>query len=272
MELDHIARPPTLFDFAPRAIEQNIIRRICDLHCGGLMSFLMPKPHHPGQFHCIGTGFYVVWPEDSGVVRIATAAHVLDEFDFVAGRVTVGELRIALGDVGQRNRHAYLDTVVWAIPTGCFVRRGVTSINGFPLCSPEDGNARFIPTDSFLIMGYPASKNKALDFRGGKEPGRHILAMGLHTCHISSEPGILRLHYTGKVIAEAWARDRANALHLQGMSGSPCLRIVIDRKTKQMGVVLAGVFTEWQKTAQTLSMAWFGDPWLPPPGVDAPCL
>jgi|GEM_PF-2618245 len=260
-----IPTPPsvTLFDFVPDAIKKNTIRDLADLNRSALASLLMPKPHHPGQFHSVGTGFYVVWPDNPDIVRLVTAAHVLEEFDFDVGHVTIGGLRIALSDVGQRNLDLQRDIAVWSIPASCFLNYRITDVEGFPLWHPGTAQDKFIRTDSFLIAGYPASRNKVLDFRQGREPNRQILAMALHTPPVLVDPGILRFSYSGEVVTESWG-PKIQTPRLQGMSGSPCLRIVVDRVTRSIGLVLSGVFTERDKNENTLSIGWFGDPWQVP--------
>lgn len=191
----------TLFDLAPHAMEQNVILGLSNLHMDCLSTFLMPKPHHPGQFESLGTVFFVYWPETPDIVRLVTAA------------------------LAKTN---------------------------------------LIRTQSFMIMGYPASKNKALDFRYGKEPSRNVTAMAIHVPPILSEQGVLQFAYSGKGVNEAWAGGSRTSPCLKGMSGSPCLRIISDRATGKIGVVLAGVFTEWDKSGHYLSVGWFGDPWLVP--------
>lgn len=254
----------TLFDLAPHAVEQNVILGLSNLHMDCLSSFLMPKPHHSGQFESRGTGFYVVWPETPGLVQLVTAAHVLESFDFEIGRITVGNLRIALGNVGQRNIHEGRDTVIWSIPSHHFIRHGIVDVAGLPLWAPDLAQANFIPTQSFMIMGYPASKNKVLDFRDSKEPDRKITAMAIHVPPVLSEQGVMRFAYSGHGTTESWAGGSRLSPSLKGMSGSPCLRIVSDRATGKLGVVLAGVFTERDKIAHQLSAGWLGDPWLVP--------
>jgi hypothetical protein len=255
---------PTLLDFAPNAVHQNVVRDLANLHLGCLASFLTPKPHYPGQYHSLGTGFYVVWPENPDIVRLVTAVHVLEGFDFKHGRITIGGRCIALGDVGHRNLDINRDVVVWSIPSRHFIHYGITIVAGFPLWLPDAAQATYIPTQSFVIMGYPASKNKALDFRDGKEPDRQITAMAIHASPRLSNEGILHLAYSGKGITESWVGMTTTSPHLKGMSGSPFLRIVFERDTDRLGMVLAGVFTERDKLKQQLSAGWFGDPWLVP--------
>jgi len=254
----------TLFDLAPHAMEQNVILGLSNLHMDCLSTFLMPKPHHPGQFESLGTGFFVYWPETPDIVRLVTAAHVIENFDFEYGRITVGNMRIALGNVGQKNPDKIRDTLVWSIPSSHFIRRNITNVPTLPFWEPDLAKTNLIPTQSFMIMGYPASKNKALDFRYGKEPSRNVTAMAIHVPPMLSEQGVLQFAYSGKGVNEAWAGGSRTSPYLKGMSGSPCLRIISDRATGKIGVVLAGVFTEWDKSGHYLSVGWFGDPWLVP--------
>lgn len=195
----------------------------------------------------------------SDAAWIVTADHVLDGSDFVTGSISVRGRVFRLGDIGNRDRNPSRDVAVWSIPAVALMRYGISDLMSLPLRPPRQASALFLPVSSFFILGCPASKNKLLDFRNGKVPHRKITALALHA-PAPATAGQLRFFYSGEHLAEAWASDR-DKFGLKGMSGSPCLRIISDRKHGHLSVALAGVFTAWHKEQQRLSVAEFFDPW-----------
>lgn len=259
------AHPETIFDVVSNPISSNLVQRIANLHLECLVTFLNPKPHHAGQYQAIGTGFFVVWPEDNLFLRIVTAAHVLDVFDFANGRITIGKVSLVPGDVGQKNFDRNLDIATWAISASHLGSAGIKNVPGLRLYPSEIAKECFVPTNSFVVMGYPASKNKVVDFRRGNEPDRHIAAVAFHGLAKPYEAGAICFNYTREAVPEAWASDHTTPVHLSGMSGSPCLRFVVARGSDGVGLVPSGVLIEWDKTRQLVTSSWFGDPWLPAP-------
>ena len=250
----------TLFDLIPNAIEENIVRDLVNLHIECLVSFLVPLEHHEGKYRLLGSGFFVYSPDPSEAV-IMSARHVLEEFDYKNGRITIGTTVITPGDVGMQSLSPDVDLASWRIPADLLISSGITEVPTLPFWIPENADEIFEPLDSFVIAGYPGSKNSHLDFREGNAPDRAIVGMALHGSSYEQALGIRKFHYKGKVKAESWRSDMTTAPRLNGMSGSPCFRIVIHRTSGHIGIILAGVFYAWDKRKSHLFAAVYGDPW-----------
>jgi hypothetical protein len=250
----------SLFHHLPHAIEQNAVRSILELHQDCLVTFLMPKPNHPGKDAAVGTGFFVL-SGDPSVVSLFTAKHVFDDFDTKTGRITVGTVVVKLGNVGQLHLADRVDFAHWMIPAHELVARGVEGIHTLPLLEAEDAKRHFEPTSSFVVIGYPGSKNASIDYRPARSAERAILGLALHESTFDHRTGIRHFPFTGKTVPEAWRPDMVNKPSLKGVSGSPCLRVVIERSSGRIGALLAGVFYAWNKQDREIKVLSMGDPW-----------
>lgn len=250
----------TLLEIVPNAIEESVVRQIGDLHKDCLVSFLMPQPHHEGKYCSIGTGFLIFSP-DPTLAIVTTARHVLEEFNFDHGRITIGTRLLSIGNVGLRLLDPKVDLAQWEIPSNVLFKHGLTGLQVLPVLAPEQHPSNFEPMDSFVLLGYPGSKNAKLDFRNGRSPERHILGLALHQSVLSTVSNAREFQYNGKGIPEAWRSEVTTPPPLDGMSGCPCLRLVYDHTKKTITAILAGVFSSWQRQAHKLSVVPFGDPW-----------
>lgn len=250
----------TLFDYIPTAIDDNIVQKIANLHIDCLVSFLVPREHHKGKYSLVGTGFFI-YSSDSTIAIIMTARHVLEHFDFHNGRITIDTVVVDNCDIGIRHLNTHADLAKWEIPSNFLIEKGMDLISTLPTLNETQANQIFEPMDSFILLGYPSSRNAKLDFRDGKKPDRQILGLALHQSSLDPTLGIRIFQYNGKGRAEAWRSDMTNPTTLNGMSGSPCLRIVIERSTGKIGVLLAGVFYSWNKQTHALKVVSFSDPW-----------
>jgi hypothetical protein len=129
------------------------------------------------------------------------------------------------------------------------------------LLDEEDARQRFEPTSSFVVIGYPGSKNAEIDYRPGRSTERALLGLAMHESTFNPETGIRHFPFTGKTIPEAWRPDITKAPSLKGVSGSPCLRVVIERSSGRIGALLSGVFYAWNKQDRELKVVSMGDPW-----------
>jgi hypothetical protein len=261
----------TLLDLHPTALDQNLARSLSELHKDCLASFLLPKEHHEGRERLLGTGFFVATP-DATLARLYTARHVLEEFDHTHGRITVDTTGVKLGDIGLRSLHPTLDLARWDIPSNALIEQGITHVPGLPIFPREMARDAFEPTDSFMLLGYPGSKNASLDFREGQRPDRAILALALHGSVLDAQTGVRTFEYRGKATPEKWNPAVTNPPPLARMTGSPCLRFVHERKSGRLAVVLAGVFYAWSSRRHELSVAAIGDPWMDLPNDDPEAL
>lgn len=251
---------PTLLDLFPNAIEQDFVKTVTDLYRDSLVTFLMPREHYAGQYQAIGTGFFLFSP-DPTYGLLMTARHVLEGFDFAVGKVTIGTRVLFLGDIGLRRLDPHLDMAQWQIPANCLIEEGIEGIHTLPISIAYESREVFKPMDSFVLLGYPCSRNKGLDFRNGRKPDREIFGLALHGSKVNISTRIREFEYNGRGTPEAWNKLTTTPPFLRGMSGAPCLRFVLHRETSSIGVVLAGVFFAWNSQNHKLSVASVGDPW-----------
>lgn len=251
----------TLLEVMPSAIKANVARNIAEIHKNCLVSFLMPRENHKGKFESIGTGFFIFSP-DMSVALLMTARHVLEQFNLSLGKITIDEKLFEIGDVGIRRMDPNADLAQWEIPADELIAKGVLGIPTLPTFTASEATLLFHPLDSFILLGYPCSKNAKLDFRNGQKPDREIFALAMHGSEFNVANRIRQFRYAGKGQPESWRPEISTPPALDGMSGSPCLRIVLDRDKKNIAVVLAGVFFSWSRQSKRLSVASFADPWI----------
>jgi len=244
----------------PNAIEKNIVRQIGDLHKDCLVTFLVPQPHHEGKYSSIGTGFFIFSPDPTLAV-LMTAKHVLEKFDFELGKITIGTRVFSVGDIGLRRLDPNADLGQWELPSDMLLENGLAGLQVLPLLTQEEAASNFEPMDSFVLLGYPGSRNSKLDFRNGRAPERHILGLALHDSVSNTESKTREFQYDGKGIPEAWRSEVTIPPPLDGMSGCPCLRLVYALPTRSITAILAGVFCSWKRQTHKLSVVPFGDPW-----------
>lgn len=250
----------SLLEHFPNAIEQNTIRNILEIHKNCLVSFLMPKPYHEGKDCSVGSGFFVL-SDDPSKVTVLTAKHVFDDFNVETGRITVDTHGFRLGKVGMIETARDVDFAQWTIPASELIRRGLHSVPALPILSATDAMQRFEPMSSFVVMGYPSSQNGSIDYRPGKNPDRSLIGLALHESTFDPQTGIRYFPFTGKTVPEAWRSDMTSTPSLRGISGSPCLRLVIERTSGRLSALLAGVFYAWNKQEQKIKVVSLGDPW-----------
>ncbi len=250
----------TLLDHFPQASEQNIVRSLVENHQDCLATFLMPRPHHNGKESAVGTGFFVS-SRDRGIVRLITARHVFDEFKREVGSITVGTRAIKTGAVGLLKMYSNVDLAIWDIPSGVFFEFGIGEIGTMPLFDGITAREFFDPTSSFVIMGYPGSKNSEIDYRPGRSAERKIMGLALHEPWYSPEAGVRRFPYSGKTLPEAWSAEQIAAPSLKGVSGAPCMRVVIHKLSGKLSLICVGVFYDMNKRSGEISIVVIADPW-----------
>ncbi|AXV82216.1 hypothetical protein CJO92_12120 [Ralstonia solanacearum] len=249
----------------PTAMEENIVKTAADIHKDALVSFLVKRPNYDRRRSLVGSGFLATSTEPD-YVHLYTAAHVIEDYQAAGyGWITIGTQMIELQDVGVREIGKTRDVALWRIPAKYLYLHGIDYIPTFPLYKSDALTNLFIPTCSFMICGYPGSKNKSIDMREGGDRERMLFGLGLHGYEYDVETKELCFHYMGKGQPESWADRQLGAPALGGMSGSPCARFVVHREEKRLGIVVAGVFTRW-KGQRELRAEAFPMPWLSKPG------
>lgn len=255
---------PSLFDVLPTAMEENIVKTATDIHKDALVSFLVKRPNYDRRRSIVGSGFLATSP-DPHYVYLYTAAHVIKDYQTAGyGWITVGTQMIELQDIGVREIDKTRDIALWKIPAKYFYDHGIDYLPTFPLYKGEVLTNLYIPTCSFMICGYPGSKNKSIDMREGGDRERVLFGLGLHGYEYDTETKELCFHYMGEGKPENWANPQFGAPALEGMSGSPCARFVVHREQKRLGIVVAGVFTRWKEKRELRAEA-FPMPWLSKP-------
>lgn len=251
---------PTLLDVLPDAVERNSVREATDLHKDALVSFIIKKPHHSHHVASIGSGFFG-YSNDPTQAMLFTAKHVLKEFEqFGFGWVTIGSKMIPIGDIGTRLLDPNMDLAIWYIPSDYILQFSIPGLGTLPLMSSLELEERFKPTCSFALIGYPGTKNNSLDMREDGDRGRKIFGLALHGYTYDSTTNELCFPYAGKGDPEQWAKHLTIPPKLDGMSGCPCFRFVINQDLSRLQVVVAGVFSRkngpHEIRAVRLSDAW----------------
>lgn len=253
---------PSLFHYIPDAIEKNLFKQVIDSHLDVLVSFVVERPYFHQRRCVIGTGFFT-HSSDPTLVRILTAAHVLDEFEKAGfGWITAGNQMIELRNIKRTQTQSTVDIATIEIDAAYFIANGLMGVTTLPLYTPEVLNALFFPTCSFGIFGYPHTKNRDIDMRDGGNRERNIGGIALHGYAMDNSTGELCFEYSGRSIPERWASRMTTSPAMDGMSGSPCIRFVIAKEQKRPGIVVAGVFTRWVQRKELRAVA-LSSPWLP---------
>ena len=258
---------PTLYHVLPDAVERNIIRDFAQDHRDALVSFLVNKPNHPGKLELIGSGFFI-YTHDLTAAKLITAANVIREFKGRGwGWITVGERLFKVEGVDTDGTISYastLDLAIWEIPSNFFFDQDPDFIELKALLNNSHDLARdgFKPLSSFMIFGYPASKNSNLDFRQGKKPDRALFAMALHQSSYDKQTNELCFPFNGTGTPEAWVPKNRGVPHPRGMSGSPCVRFVVHHETGRIGFEVAGVFTRWTNNNKEIRAVALPSAWL----------
>jgi hypothetical protein len=251
---------PTLLEVLPDAIERNSVQEALDLHKDALVSFILKKPHHSHHVVSIGSGFFA-YSSDPTQALLVTAKHVLEYFEQHGfGWVTIGSKMIPIGNIGTRLLDPNQDFAFWYIPSDYILQFTIPGLGTLPMFSSLAIEENFDPTCSFALFGYPGTKNKSLDIRENGDRERKIFGLALHGYNYDSTTNELCFPYSGKGVPEQWAKHLTNPPDLDGMSGCPCFRFVINRDLNRLAVVVAGVFSRkngpHEIRAVMLSDAW----------------
>lgn len=254
---------PSLFDYYPQAIEGNAVKNVTDLHGDVVIAFLTDRPNYKGRLQIIGSGF-LVFSSDPNIVCVVTAAHVRDDFIREEKRyLAIAGQIVMIGDIGRWSIFQKSDITFWEIHSTHFVRCGITDLPTLPLLNAEIARKEYSPTSSFVIFGYPGTRNDSIDIRPGRNANKCLYGMALHRYEYSVESNELFFNYSErKVTAEKWAPPLTTAPHLKAMSGSPCMRIIVSKSLKRLSLCLSGVFTHWKKSEHKLRAYQLGDPWF----------
>lgn len=252
---------PTLIELLPNAIEQNSVREALDLHKEALVSFIVKKPHYSYQVASIGSGFFVN-SKDPTHVLLVTAKHVFEDFEkYGFGWVTIGSKMIPIDKtIGTQQLHPKWDLAYWYIPSNHFLQFSISGLFTLPILNSLAMEENFDPTCSFALYGYPGTKNNSLDMRKDGDRERKLFGLALHGYTYDSTTNELCFSYYGKGTPENWSSNLTNPPSLDGMSGCPCFRFVINRDLRRLMVVVAGVFSRrhgyHEIRAAILSDAW----------------
>lgn len=213
------------------------------MHKDALVSFVIKKRHHSHHRIAIGSGFFVASNDQASVILV-TAKHVIEDFESAGfGWITVGEKMMPIENIGKRILSADLDIAFWHIPSEHFLEYSIQGIVTLPLFESSLIEKKFSPTCSFALFGYPASKNSSLDMRVDGNRERRLIGLALHGYKYDATTKELCFSYSGKGTPELWAKHITNPPKLDGMSGSPCVRFVVDKSLRRLLVVVSGVFS-----------------------------
>lgn len=234
----------------PSTIDDSHATQLANKYERALISFFALKENSTREFSLIGSGFLILLPNASGVA-IMTASHVITELmkvDF-RGMIIDGE-KYLLEKVNVLH-NTEQDYALLELPAALFG-------SGKPLpyfnltYRPE-----LTPLSSFMITGYPRTKNQ---FHVDREPkGLHRLNLIFHTFGFDLESEDIYFHYNDKkgkkgtqFTPEKLSIDN-NIPLLEGMSGGIISQIMINIENDSLSLRPVGIFKEYQRKRKLLA-------------------
>jgi hypothetical protein len=226
----------SLLEHIPNLVADNYCKEISDRWRECLVSFHAQRPHHDNYIDTIGTGAVIAM---GAATLIATARHVLDDYQRIGGGGVIIGSRDTVSLNGMKVAgHPNQDVVLIEVPWAALHAAEATTLRAIPT-SELPGS---IPTSSFVIFGYPSSKN-VLDARAPRD--RSIFGIMLHGYEVDYASREIRFHYTKKIaIKEPWT-PMNDPPALRGMSGSPIMQVSVHGTSLALRCV--GVFHRWRE-------------------------
>lgn len=237
----------SLLELHPNIIGDNYCREVAKHWQECLVSFHARRPHHDNYIETIGTGFLVAMGDET---FIATARHTLDNYQSADGIGVIigGGISVSLNGMRIAG-HPTLDVAMIEVPQDALLKAGIRSVRAMPAMRPSDST----PTASFVIFGYPSSKN-VLDMRTTRPIG--IMGIMLHGYEADLASTEIRFSYRAKdAVSEPW-NPVTNPPALKGMSGSPVAQVFIRNDTSALTLRCVGVFNSWRSKKSLVAYAF----------------
>jgi len=225
-----------LFHFYPDAAVDSFGNILAKTWEKCLVSFHAKKQYHDNQILTIGSGFIV---RASDQVAIVTASRVITDYNRGNGvSMRIGQEYASL-DGAKIMQNASQDIAFIKIPEAL----AGTSI--WPLVMGKRDDA--ILTSSFMIFGYPETKNR-IDIRS-KGTAFSALNIMVHSFEYEKTSGDLLFPYNPKA-AYIGAGSALNAsVSLRGLSGAPVAQLLVVPDNGNIVLRPVGVFEEWRQRA-----------------------
>jgi hypothetical protein len=200
---------------------------------GCLLAFHEKKEFSMHEVLTIGTGFFA---DFHGLPFVVTAAHVARQYNRGFG---VGVTNQRVGALLLDGKPMWVEDRqdIAMVPAEWVAQKG--KISAFPTLIRKDQ----IPTSSFMIFGFPSTKNNIHIKRNSDRTVFNILLNGF-AC--DKNTGDLLFEYDPKNNFFEPGSSLSGAPSLQGLSGSPIAQVLISEKG-QISLRAVGVFKEYKK-------------------------
>jgi Trypsin-like peptidase domain len=226
-----------------------VIDNVVEKWMGIVVPFFTNDPHSLHKLIGIGSGFLVEYEKK---IFLITAHHVLK--DIPDGKIVTANINgkgVCINDLPFVKSDTD-DLAVALIQNDWAATQGIKSL--FPLLL-ADKASDFVKSNFFILLGYPASKNKLNS--NTNDTDRRLIG---YSSQQKIEVPISKTHIN-KPIAfsfnKKFATDtneiKINAGSFSGNSGGPVLEVLIRKDDLNIiSVILAGVFLGWDKTTKEL--------------------
>jgi hypothetical protein len=224
-----------LFHFYPDAAADSLGSILAKTWEKCLVSFHAKKQYRDNQILTIGSGFVV---RVSDQFAIVTASRVITDNRGNGVSVRIGEEYASL-DGAKIMQNASQDIAFIKIP------EALAGTSMWPLVMGKRDDA--IPTSSFMIFGYPETKNR-IDVRSN---GTAFSAFNImvHSFEYEKTSGDLLFPYNPKA-AYIRAGSALNAsVSLRGLSGAPVAQLLVVPDNGNIVLRPVGVFEELRQRA-----------------------
>ena len=230
----------SLIDEIPNAIELGITSALALKNDRALVAFYTLKKHSQKEFILVGTGFIAFMP-DLGFC-IVTASHVITQFEKEEFRAIIVDGEKYKLEHVEALHHAGKDYAFIEIPKK--MRESKKSLAYLNLTSRPE----LTPLRSFMILGYPSSKNTYHPDREWKGFQRFNLVF--HEFKYNTENEDILFTYDsrpgkkGTKMTFEPGSEFESVPSLAGMSGCVVAQIMINLETDTLSMRPVGIFKE----------------------------
>lgn len=232
----------TILEYFPHAAMESVGNMLVKQWRSCLVSFHAKKPHHDHTILTIGTGFLLT---AGNSFAITTAQHVLREYAAGNGLcVLIDGQQVSLD--GLQATQSEQEDCAFVPPPATMAGREWTAL----AAGRRDD---VIETSSFMIFGYPESRNRFDVRRPGQ--GLDVLNIVCHGFEHDWKRGQLTFRYDPRTVYFEDGSTFDSAPHLRGMSGSPVAQLLVSRRTGEIGLRPVGIFTEWHQASEKRLLA-----------------
>ncbi|WP_145530125.1 serine protease [Yersinia alsatica] len=223
----------SILDYSPFSAHNSIGTEIARKWNGVLVSFHARKPFSDNEVLTVGTGFLI---KIGNVYTLVTASHTITEllqFDAYFMRYKGENYSLNNLNIGH---NAIQDYAFISIPE----KMSNISLTYLPLDKRQD----FIPTSTFMIFGFPTTKNK-IDLRKIDNIQTCVNIVS-HDFEYDTDTEDIHFPFNEKNKNYFFEpeSDRRNLMSLRGMSGCPVTQILINENSGVITLRAIGIFKE----------------------------